>query len=551
MVLYLRRSTNRQELSLGSQRSRLLEWFNSDEWEIYEIIEDDAMSGGLDDRPGFQRIIAMATSKNPPFDAVGVYDMSRLSRDLETRVRTQRQFAMNGVQIISITQNFEEGPSGDLNRNVIAVFDDHQLKQLSSLSRRGLEDVVKAGGYIGSKAPFGYRKIRKVLKDGKEHPTLEINPEEAEIFIKWIKEPALLGKTPLSITIALNDAGIPSPTGRAWGKTVVTRMLRSIVYTGTGMLGERQRSKYRPKTDPIYVLGAFPALMTIEEYRTIQELMASRQWITKAARSVASDFIFSGRVRCGYCDRTMRISGQGPRARRKLRCSKKEMQGAKSCPSVNVDLEDFQSAVMARLCAHTLSGDNLRERLEEIADGVSVSVEDAKLKLKPIRERKSEIKKERDNIRSQMNKEAEQGRTVPRMGVWLNELDEEEARLDQTARGIDDRMEGLERFLKDERRIIDSAKERATYLQAKDPDIAKRFVESFIKEIAVKDQVATIYYTIPMPLSGGVEKTYVEELNVAGAVWPIDTPSSGGTPLTTANVPSDSTTSLKSFWPTR
>ena len=110
---------------------------------------------------------------------------------------------------------------------------------------------------------------------------------------------------------------------------------------------------------------------------------------------------------------------------------------------------------------------------------------------------------------------------------------------------------GLERFLKDERRIIDSAKERATYLQSKDPDIAKRFVDSFIKEIILKDQVATIHYTIPMPPSGGVEKTYVEELNVAGAVWPIDTPSSGGTPLTMAKVASDSTTSLKSCCPTR
>ncbi|MYC37769.1 MAG: hypothetical protein F4X66_12795 [Chloroflexi bacterium] len=550
MVLYIRRSTDRQELSMGSQRSRLLEWFNSDEWEIYEIIEDDAMSGGLDDRPGFQRINAMATSKNPPFDAVGVYDMSRLSRDLETRVRTQRQFAMNGVQIISITQTFEEGPSGDLHRNVVAVFDDHQLKQLSSLSRRGLEDVVKAGGYTGAKAPFGYRKIREVLRDGKEHPTLEINPEEAEIFIKYIKEPALLGKTPLSITIALNEAGIPSPTGRPWGKTVITRMLRNIVYTGTGMLGERQRSRYRPKTDPIYVPGSYPALTEMEEYRTIQELLNSRRWTKKAARSVASDFVFSGKVRCGYCNRAMKINSKGKRGRPKLRCSKKDDQGAKSCPSTDVDREDFQNAVMARLCAHTLSGDNLRERLGEIADGVSVYVEDAKLKLKPIRERKSEIKKERDNIRRQMNEEAEQGRTVPRMGVWLNELDEEEARLDQTARGIDDRMEGLDRFLKDERRIIDSAKERATYLQSKDPDIAKRFVESFIKEIAVKDQVATIYYTIPMPLSGGVEKTYVEELNVADAVWPIDTPSSGGVPFTTAKVASESLTSLRSACPT-
>ncbi|MYE40175.1 MAG: hypothetical protein F4X27_08110, partial [Chloroflexi bacterium] len=362
--------------------------------------------------------------------------------------------------------------------------------------------------------------------------------------------PALLGKTPLSITIALNEAGIPSPTGRPWGKTVITRMLRNIVYTGTGMLGERQRSRYRPKTDPIYVPGSYPALTEMEEYRTIQELLNSRRWTKKAARSVASDFVFSGKVRCGYCNRAMKINSKGKRGRPKLRCSKKDDQGAKSCPSTDVDREDFQNAVMARLCAHTLSGDNLRERLGEIADGVSVYVEDAKLKLKPIRERKSEIKKERDNIRRQMNEEAEQGRTVPRMGVWLNELDEEEARLDQTARGIDDRMEGLDRFLKDERRIIDSAKERATYLQSKDPDIAKRFVESFIKEIAVKDQVATIYYTIPMPLSGGVEKTYVEELNVADAVWPIDTPSSGGVPFTTAKVASESLTSLRSACPT-
>ena len=527
VLLYARRSTNRQYLSVESQLSRLRETVAKEGHTVLEEIVDD-MSGSLDTRPGFRRIEAMAKSDDPPMDAIYVYDMSRLSRSLETRVRIQREFVMNGVQIVSITQHFEEGPSGDLQRNVVAVFDDHQLKQISSLSRRGLEDVVKAGGYIGSQAPFGYRKVKKILGDGKVHPTLEPDPETSEIFIKYIKEPALLGRTPLAITVALNDEAIPSPSGKRWVKGVITTMLRKIVYTGTGMLGERQRSEFRPKTDPIYVPGAFPALMTMEEYRKIQELLSSRQWTKKAARSVSSAFVFSGKIRCGYCGRRMRINRGGERARPKLRCNRKEEEGADSCPSTNVDLEDFENAIMARLCAHTLSGDNLRDRVREVADGVSVYVKDAKLQLRPINRRKSEIKAEREGIRSQMREEAKQGRTVPQLGVWLNELDEEEARLDETARGLDEQMKGLEGFLKDERRIIDSAKERATYLRSSDPDIAKGFVDSFIQEITLKDQVATINYTIPMPIEGGLEKRYTEEIDVMGKVWPIDTPGDEG-----------------------
>ena len=529
VLLYARRSTDRQELSVESQLSRLREVVRREGHTVFAEMVDDAMSGSLDNRPNFEWISAQATSDDPPFDKVYVYDMSRLSRSLETRVRIQREFVMNGVGIVSITQPFQEGPDGDLHRNVVAVFDDHQLKQLSSLSRRGLEDVVLAGGYIGSKAPFGYIRVKKVLRDGREHWTLENDPVTGEIFRIWIKEPALRGITPLEIAISLNDAGIPSPGGKGWGKTVVTAMLKKMVYTGTGVLGERQSCRFRPKTDPIYVPGSFPALMTMDEYKEIQRLLASRDRKQKAARSTSSDWVYSGMPRCDYCDKAMRINGRGEKGRRpKLRCGGKEDRGTKSCPNQDIDLEHFDTTITRRLREHTLGEQNLREKMGIVAEGSKGYREEANLKLKSIQNRKAEIGKERDGLRMQIREEARQGRTVPQLGVWLNELDAEEARLDAESKGLDEEMRSLERFLNDERRIIDSARERATFLQSKEPSVAKRFIESFIKEIRVRDNVATIHYTIPMPVDGGVEKSYVESVTITGAPWPIDTPGDEG-----------------------
>ena len=125
---------------------------------------------------------------------------------------------MNGVGIVSITQPFQEGPDGDLHRNVVAVFDDHQLKQLSSLSRRGLEDVVLAGGYIGSKAPFGYIRVKKVLRDGAGALDLGKRPRDRRDIQDMDQGASTQGDNPSGDCYFTQRRGHPKPGGQGMGE---------------------------------------------------------------------------------------------------------------------------------------------------------------------------------------------------------------------------------------------------------------------------------------------------------------------------------------------
>ena len=71
------------------------------------------------------------------------------------------------------------------------------------------------GFFLGSKAPFGYRRVK--VNDGvKERPTLEVDPATAPI-VKEIFQSSLRGNGLKEICRELNDRGITS-RGKRWYK---------------------------------------------------------------------------------------------------------------------------------------------------------------------------------------------------------------------------------------------------------------------------------------------------------------------------------------------
>ena len=101
--------------------------------------------------------------------------------------------------------------------------------------------------------------------------------------------------------VYLNKEGIISPRGNSWGKTTVHKILSNEVYTSTLVWG-RNSGRDLP---PIRVENALPAIIDHKTYQQVQMRLKERAFTTVHPKRVASNYLLSGLVKCGYCGKAL------------------------------------------------------------------------------------------------------------------------------------------------------------------------------------------------------------------------------------------------------
>lgn len=95
------------------------------------FVEPDASA--MDDRrPEFQRMIDAALVKGPPFTVIAVHSFSRFFRDQFQLELYVRKLAKNGVRLVSITQDLNDDPMGNMIRQITGMFDEYYLARMAS-----------------------------------------------------------------------------------------------------------------------------------------------------------------------------------------------------------------------------------------------------------------------------------------------------------------------------------------------------------------------------------------------------------------------------------
>ncbi|HAX91379.1 MAG TPA: recombinase family protein, partial [Rhodospirillaceae bacterium] len=121
VALYARVSTTRQaenDLSIPDQLRQMREWCKRNgHTPVHEFVESGA-SATDDKRPVFQEMVAAGTEKPVPFEAIIVHSLSRFFRDLAQAVFYERKLNRSGVKLVSITQQTNDDPSGELFRHL-------------------------------------------------------------------------------------------------------------------------------------------------------------------------------------------------------------------------------------------------------------------------------------------------------------------------------------------------------------------------------------------------------------------------------------------------
>ena len=174
-ALYARVSSDRQDvdLSVSAQLRALKDYAKANGYSVAREYVDEAESGRVADRPQFREMIEEGSKPNSPFEIILVWKFSRFTRKREHAVAFKSMLRRKGIRVVSITEHADDSPTGKLMEAIIKSVDEFYSENLAQDVTRGMREAASRGFFLGSKAPFGYRRVK--VSDGlKERPTLQI-----------------------------------------------------------------------------------------------------------------------------------------------------------------------------------------------------------------------------------------------------------------------------------------------------------------------------------------------------------------------------------------
>ena len=355
-ALYLRLSRDDEGIgessSITNQRRLLTAYAQEHGYAVTGEYADDGWSGTSFDRPAFRRMIG--DIEDGRINMVLLKDLSRLGRDyIRTGQYAEVYFPSKKVRCIAVNDGFDsDAPCGDMVpfKNVV---NEMYARDTSRKIRSAFAVKRRSGSFIGSFAPYGYRK------DPADKNHL-LPDEETADTVRRIFARAADGVRPGDIAGELNRAGVlppglcrphpPSGAGDSWTAGSVSRILRNVVYLGKTAQGKTVKISFKlkksvrnPPSEWVVVPGTHEPLVTPEVFALAERRRAGR----RCAPAGRFRNLFSGFAVCADCGRGM--SSVGTRRRgspASLACGGYKLRGSAACSSHFIDYNALWTVVL-------------------------------------------------------------------------------------------------------------------------------------------------------------------------------------------------------------
>ncbi len=191
--------------------------------EYCEIVSGDSIAA----RPQMQALLADIETKK--YTGVLCMEIERLARGntIDQGIVAQA-FKDSGTLIITPVKTYDPNNEFDEEYFEFSLFmSRREYKTIKRRMQAGRLASVKEGNYIGTTAPYGYRKTHP---EPKVH-TLEIIPEEAE-HVHLMYRMYMDGNGPRAIASELNARGVVPVKTAMWEPVSVKKILQNPIYKG-------------------------------------------------------------------------------------------------------------------------------------------------------------------------------------------------------------------------------------------------------------------------------------------------------------------------------
>lgn len=306
--------------SIANQKALIQEFLKTNpDIHIYKEKVDDGYSGVDFERPAFKEMLE--DIKSGKVNCVIVKDLSRFGRNyIEAGRYIEKIFPYLGVRFIAINDNIDTASATDDSSEMLIPFknliNDAYCRDISIKVRSHLDIKRKSGQYIGSFAPYGYKKS----PDNKNQLIVD---EKAAIVVRQIFRWKIEGMSGNRIAEKLDKLGVPTPTeyrrnngenyvcgfstkaAPKWQVSVVNDILRNELYTGVLLQGKTVKANYKvkrrinkEKKDWIRCEDCHEPIISDKEFEIVRNSFACD---TRVAPKEQSLYLFSGIAKCGHC----------------------------------------------------------------------------------------------------------------------------------------------------------------------------------------------------------------------------------------------------------
>lgn len=316
VALYCRVSTDSQEKgkTIENQLRDLRRVYSPKE--IVKVYIDNPASGADLDRKGLNEL--RADAQKGLFNVVGIWDSSRLARDVKWALILRDELKENGVKIEIMGKERDDSEAGKLFSVLEATMDELERERIKRRFMAGKRRRLEEGKLIGCYPPYGYIHIKRDREKGID-AYFKINPKEA-LLVKKIFNLYLKFESMFMVAKKLSEMGIKSRGKGGQPKFFHTSMIRKILgneaYIGNWYYGKtspcvakyhiRRERKHKltgrrinPKSE--WKLIKIPAIIDKKTFDRAQQILKKRY--RRRERESKFPILCKGLIRCVDCGR--------------------------------------------------------------------------------------------------------------------------------------------------------------------------------------------------------------------------------------------------------
>lgn len=399
------------------------------------------------------------------------------------------------VQVISITEPFEDTPTGRLLEAIIESLDEFYSANLGQEVLRGLQESASRGFYVSSRTPYGYKRVK--VKDGsRERPTLEVIPEQAAVVSRIFRE-SLSGLGLKEIARGLNSDGIAAPRGKRWSKTSLHQILTNEVHTGPLVWG--RRSNYPDKVSPIRVENAWEPIIEKEIFHKVQAVLKEKSPHNIHPRRAASPYLLSGIARCGHCGRALVCQEAKSGKYSYYQCGTLLKHGAGSCQARYLNSKKFEKLIIDKIKERILTEDNLQELVQLVNEEMDATLSETRQRLDTVTAEVEDIHKRLGRLYDAL----ETGKlTINDLSPRIQELRHREDQLQAARLDLEGSLSQRQVRLTDPEIVKGYVENLQQVLSGSQLLEQKAFIRSFVKEVRVTGDEVVLTYTMPLTPEG-------------------------------------------------
>ena len=291
-VIYCRVSSAAQVAKghgIASQETRCREFARMKNYGVVDVFKDEAVSGGIIDRPGMLSMLAyLKKHKRSGEHVVIIDDISRLARDIKAHLDLRDAISDAGGRLESPSIEFGTDSDSVLVENLLASVSQHQRQKNTEQTVNRMRARLMNGywPFIGT---LGY-KFEKRDGEGKvlvrDEPVASIIQEALEGFASGHFQTQAEVKRFLE-----SQPAFPNVNNGAVYNEYVNRLLNRVIYAGYV-----ERPEWGISLRP----GRHEGLITLETFQKIQTRLNEGAKVPARA-DISADFPLRGFVLCGDC----------------------------------------------------------------------------------------------------------------------------------------------------------------------------------------------------------------------------------------------------------